>query len=677
MEPTASSNIVERRSAIRRSSDYFWLQRLCEVTNDGCLVVCSDLRIEYGSPRAAELLEIPLDAVSKGADFSTLTLHMAELGMFGPGDPRAFQALLRDLLVNQKMKQDTREHSLRVITPLGRQITFTIAHGQDGRFIIVVRDVTALHLESQALDTALKIGESGYWLYNLKSRELQHRVGRLMTEADFSALEDTSLKDLATALHPDDRAKSRKAIADCLSTHKPQVLTLRAVDQKERVYWLKAHMMPGMDEANRVRFITCFYFDVTAQLRVQDELRSAQQKAERALKAKNDFLGRLSHEIRTPMNAVIGMADAIIHHDNTPELTPKLELIQDSAEKIVRLVDESLQHTKLEESKLELDPREASLPDLLHRSAALWTDQAQKVGTDITVRVDPSVPDILVFDDFRLEQCINNLMSNAVKFTDAGAIDVVVGTGGTAAAPTVIIAVRDTGIGMDEKQLKQVFLPYRQADRTISGRFGGTGLGMAITKDLVELMGGRIVVRSEEGLGTTFAITLPLVRPQGREQGSDALVGNILDTQETGPADYRDLRVLIVDDNATNHMVVGSLLKDVVGHVVTAMNGEEAIERLEEEPFDVILMDIHMPVMDGIEATLAIRSTETYYMDVPIIALTADPQYQQARLCRNIGMDAALSKPVRLSALLSAFDEVLNGTGAEDGIDADAAARAA
>lgn len=401
---------------------------------------------------------------------------------------------------------------------------------------------------------------------------------------------------------------------------------------------------------------------MTEQILIQQDLQATQEKAESALKAKNEFLGRLSHEVRTPMNAVIGMADALVHNCKDPEILPKLSLIQNSAEKVVDMVDETLVHTKLAEDAIELNLRKSSPADLVRQVCAKWETKAQARHTSLTCTIHNSVPDTITFDEFRYEQCLNNLLSNALKFSQGGSVNVILTTAGTADNRQLVLAVRDTGIGMTEASLEKIFLPFKQADKTISSRYGGTGLGLSIVKDLIELMGGRITVKSEPNKGTLFAISLPLEAEETKpkESASDSLVDQLLDQDRPKDGPYSKLRVLIVDDNATNHIVVSSLLSNLVGDITTALNGEEALARLEEQKFDIVLMDIHMPVMDGIETTLAIRSTESSYQNVPIIALTADPQYQQARLCRNIGMNSSLAKPIKLAGLLEAFDELLH-----------------
>ena len=220
---------------------------------------------------------------------------------------------------------------------------------------------------------------------------------------------------------------------------------------------------------------------------------------------------------------------------------------------------------------------------------------------------------------------------------------------------------------MNEAQLANLFEAYTQADGSISGRFGGTGLGMNITKQLIELMGGSITAKSSPGKGTVIALTLPIQsdrREEDRRQAtSERLIDQMLEDAAPPASEYSKLKVLVVDDNATNHLVVTSLLGSMVKEIEVAENGVEAIQALDnadsqKAQFDVILMDIHMPIMDGIEATLAIRGSQKDYTNIPIIALTADPQYQQRRLCKNIGMDDALAKPIKLTEVLGALDRV-------------------
>ena len=332
-----------------------------------------------------------------------------------------------------------------------------------------------------------------------------------------------------------------------------------------------------------------------------------------------------------------------------------------------------MQHAKLEEHKVELNPRPAPPSKCVESLCQLWEEKAIENGIKLSYQIDENVPPQIIFDDFRFEQCLNNLLSNAIKFAAGGEIKVIQTAVEQEQQRHLITAIKDNGIGMTPEQQEKIFTAFTQADRSISGRFGGTGLGMSITKNIIELMGGRISVNSTPGQGSVFALSLPIetVTPyQSAEPVTEdpaktskavnrSLVETLLEENAPEPTEYDSLRVLVVDDNPTNHLVMKTLLESVVGEIVTANNGVQAIQVLENETVDLVFMDIHMPIMDGIEATLAIRGCDEAFTDIPIVALTADPQYQQKRLCKNIGMNGALAKPVRLNDLLEEIDKIL------------------
>lgn len=695
-DDTQTDETSDRRIAVRRKEDFFWLKRLADLTGEVCIVVNRNLEIEFVDEKIFELINIkPIDA-EKLTQLNQLTRVMAEQGYFGNGDPKVFEALISDLLVNQRLKQAGSTQIINAVTPSGRHIDIRVSLGRDDSYVLLMRDVTQEELEKQALDTALEVGQSGYWYYNFTSKEFGVRADWLEDHFSESSVKKIRAKGFNHVLHRDDRVASKQAIDRAVETCVPQMVRVRIMSDDGAENWIKAHVMPNMDESGTVQSVCCFFSMITQQVRFEQDLRDAQTKAETALKAKNEFLGRLSHEVRTPLNAVVGMADALVHNCTDESILPQLTLIQSSAEKVIDMVDSTLEHTKLADEAIELNLRECSPGKVVETVCRKWKDRAAIDNTQLTFAIHPDVPESMLIDDFRYEQCLSNLLSNAIKFTPGGKVKVILAPKGKGDNQQLILAVRDSGIGIEKESLAHIFHPFKQADKSISGRFGGTGLGLAIVKDLVELMGGRINVSSEFGEGTLFAIALPIKRAQAlptldasndvtplqetsakpadaapspasvnpkpkpvNGPESRSLVDQLLqnDANETSP--YETLSILIVDDNATNHIVVSSLLSRVVGDITTALNGKEALEKLKEKPFDLVLMDIHMPVMDGIETTLAIRSEPSDYQHVPIIALTADPQYQQARLCRNIGMNSSLGKPIKLTGLLQAFDEVL------------------
>ena len=652
-----------------KTLQFEWLARLSRMSGLASLVINSDMKIVFYEDRLLAMMEYENHVDLHGVSLITLLKRLAQRGDFGPGD----QAIFCDLIASEIRRdpKPSERKSLSLITPKGRRLKFSQDSDMDGYYLLTCRDITESYIKRHALKIALDSSLSGYIIYHVESQkyELHGDIGK-------KALGDTLSKrlleeGLSGILHKQDAPRVYARWNSGLESKKPWDMTFKVNDpESKQTRWIKCQATPQIAENGDVRTVIIFYSDVSAQLRVQDDLRKAGESAEKSLSAKNNFLGRLSHEIRTPMNAVVGIADALIYHNGDPKILPKLELIQSSAEKIIHIVDESLEHTKLAESKLVLDPISASPEEAVRSACSLWEQKALKNDIDLSCKVDPSVPEEIIFDPHRFEQCLNNLLSNAVKFSPGGKINVVLTTIGEAPSARLILAVKDTGIGMNEAQLESLFEAFTQADKSIAGRFGGTGLGMNITKQIIELMGGTISAKSESGQGTVIAISLPIVENRRmadrREDSTNALINDMLEKSVPAKTDYSNLRVLVVDDNTTNHMVVISLIDTLVSHIDTAENGVEAIEKLKTNDYDVVLMDIHMPIMDGIEATLAIRASSEPFKNMPIIALTADPQYQQRRLCKNIGMDDALAKPVRLTELLAAIDRITHKTNAEE-----------
>ena len=648
-----------------------WLSRASRLCGMAVLVVDTELEIKFYDKQFAEILELDTALDYCGKNLLDITGQLALRGDFGPGDPQIFVDIVKAQFCKPINSPEKIGHVMDFLTPSGRRVEFSQDLEVDGLFVLGCRDVTKSHVQKHALKVALDSSGSGYIIYDMETKKFQAH-GEVSRQGRKDGLGHRLVNDdLKHVIHADDYQKLKATWKAAHAAREPWTGTFRTKDSQADTIWVKFQATPQISESGVVTGYIFFYTEVTAQLRIQDDLRKAIEQSEKSLSAKNAFLGRLSHEIRTPMNAVVGIADALIHHDGNPKIMPKLELIQSSAEKIIRIVDESLEHTKLAESKIQLDPKASSPREAVESVCALWEQKAVENGIDLQCRIDASVPQTIVFDTHRYEQCLNNLISNAVKFSPAGRIHVVLTTLRKGGQNNLVAVVKDNGIGMNEAQLGNLFEAYAQADKTISGRFGGTGLGMNITKQLIELMDGKITAKSEPGSGTVIALTLPIqeerrAENRRRNETSEALVDNMLEGAAPPASEYAALKVLVVDDNATNHMVVTSLLGSLVKHIDVAENGIEAIQALEmaheaNAQYDIVLMDIHMPVMDGIEATLAIRGSKQPYTDIPIIALTADPQYQQRRLCKNIGMDDALAKPIKLTEVLGAMDRVFAG----------------
>lgn len=648
-----------------------WLARAGRLGGMAILVVSTDLEIKFYDKRIAGILELDTSVDFTGENLLDIAEQLAVRGDFGPGDTDVFVNIIKTQFTKQINSEDSTNRDLHFLTPSGRRIEFRQDAEEDGLYVLSCRDVTKNYVQKHALKVALDSSNSGYIIFDVESQKFKSN-GQFSKQDQTNNLAHRLInEDLKNVIHPKDYKKLQAIWIKAHKNKESWTGTFRTKDNQADTVWVKVQATPQISESGIVTGYIFFYTEVTTQLRIQDDLRKAIEQSEKSLNAKNAFLGRLSHEIRTPMNAVVGIADALIHHDGNPKILPKLELIQSSAEKIIKIVDESLEHTKLAEAKIQLDPQAASPREAVEAVCALWEQKAVENGINLQCQIDKSVPESIIFDSHRYEQCLNNLISNAVKFSPEGQIQVVLTTLEKGGQNNLIAVVKDSGIGMNKSQLANLFEAYTQADKTISGRFGGTGLGMNITKQLIELMGGHITARSELGSGTVIALTLPIQadrreEDRRRDDTSSGLVEDMLENAAPPASEYAALKVLVVDDNATNHMVVTSLLGTLVKHIDVAENGIEAIQALEaaqnsNDQYDVVLMDIHMPVMDGIEATLAIRGSQQAYTDIPIIALTADPQYQQRRLCKNIGMDDALAKPIKLTEVLGAMDRVFAG----------------
>lgn len=408
--------------------------------------------------------------------------------------------------------------------------------------------------------------------------------------------------------------------------------------------------------------------DITSARLKEDELLKARRAAESASAGKTLFLANMSHEIRTPMNAIVGLSDILLATKLTRQQKEYAARIRSASVALLELLNEILDYSKIEAGRLELERTSFRLPDLLERSRAIFLIQAESKGLTLEYVVNPRVPEVLSGDPLRLLQVINNLVGNALKFTQQGGVVVhveVLEEG--AGALTLKVSVKDTGIGIAPEQVARLFRAFHQADASTSRRYGGTGLGLSISKRLTELMGGMIGVSSALGAGSTFWFTARLDLPV-ESSGPAASAINatspaaaVQSTTSGKPDDIgaiaegiRGALVLVVDDNATNLLICGEYLSRLGLRVETASSGHEAIEKAMSCRPDAILMDLHMPGLDGFETTKAIRTLEggsAKGRAVPIIALSASGSDDDLRSTTAFGMNGHMTKPVDLGRL--------------------------
>lgn len=387
--------------------------------------------------------------------------------------------------------------------------------------------------------------------------------------------------------------------------------------------------------------------------RISSQLEIRRQEAERATRAKSDFLAVMSHEIRTPLNAIIGMSDLLSASPLTPEQQKYVEVFQRNGISLLNLINDILDLAKVESGKIELESVDMDLREVIARAMEVVEGRARAKGLELTSSIDPFVPVSLAGDPNRLRQILINLLGNSIKFTHQGRLDVHVTSDPEQNQPGHLrFAVSDTGIGIPPDKIGQIFESFAQADTSTTRQYGGTGLGLTISRQLVELMGGRIWVESQVGVGSTFFFTAvfqvrehPVAAADLQETRSEAA-----DLERT----LAGLRILLADDSEDNRFLILSYLKSTHSEIDIAENGQVAVAKFRAGRYDLVLMDVEMPVMDGYTATRAIRQFErdTGAGAVPVLALTAHAVSDVAAKTLEAGFTTHLTKPIRKVTLL-------------------------
>jgi signal transduction histidine kinase/ActR/RegA family two-component response regulator len=446
--------------------------------------------------------------------------------------------------------------------------------------------------------------------------------------------------------HDDDIPAVRESWERCLRSREVESIDARLYRPNGGEQWVRLFMRVQRNEHGVPARAVGLMLDIQQQKQQELALIEAKKQAEAATIAKSNFLASMSHEIRTPLNGVLGMAQSLVSDGLLADQREKVDVILESGKTLTALLNDVLDLSKIEAGKIEIAYTDGELAVTLDRLRQLFLSKAVERGLHIDLKLPESMPRMLRYDPVRVRQCVGNLLSNAIKFTERGHVTVDVGC--VEREPgnwLVTIAVTDTGIGMSDSVLQRLFSTFTQADATITRRFGGSGLGLAITRQLARLMGGDVVAASEPGTGSTFTLTFvaEAVSEESPVHAADQALPTITEAQLQG---LRGIKILLVDDNAVNRQVVKLFTARLSPKFVEAVNGQEAIDRLRDEQFDLVLLDVHMPVMDGKEAIKRIRSSGEAWSSLPVIALTADAMSGDRERYLALGMSDYVSKPL-------------------------------
>ena len=455
-------------------------------------------------------------------------------------------------------------------------------------------------------------------------------------------------------LWPEGSHQEREKLLQRIVRNRTDQLTRDTVSDSGRIYRVSYGQLDKGKQA-----LSCV--EVTELRERENDLKAAQAAAEAASEAKSAFLANMSHEIRTPLNGILGMAQVLNSTKLSAEQREQVSAILDSGQTLTSLLNDVLDLSKIEAGKLEISPTQSDLSHTLMRVYKLWVPAAKEKALDLDIYFDKSVPVSAIFDPLRVRQCVGNLISNAIKFTTSGQVQVFVSAeADSSTTSNIVITIRDTGIGMTNEVMGRLFEPFLQADGTTSRQFGGTGLGLSISRRLSRMMGGDITVTSEPNKGSEFRFSFQCRLAQEKQRLSPSPSTPVQSQIEASLAGIKQRRILIVDDHPLNRQVASLFLRPFNWTICEAENGQEALEIMKIQTFDLILLDIHMPIMDGIETITQIRASKEAWANTPVLALTADAMSGDREKYIAAGMNGYVSKPIDSRELLTQISQLLS-----------------
>ena len=492
---------------------------------------------------------------------------------------------------------------------------------------------------------ALEATQEGIWDWNLQTDEFYcNQAFFNMLDHEREDFPQNFRESLLNLVHPDEREMVWRTFCQARSSSEALVLEYRMLASDGSYKWIMCRArVVSHEQDGAVERIVGAHSDLTLRKQFEFDLLKAKESAEAANQAKSRFLANMSHELRTPLNAVIGMTFLIQRGSSDPVLLERLSKIGEAGQHLLGVISNILDMSKIEAGKMVIEEADFETRHLMKRVENMVLERAASKQLALKIEIDPQIPPYLKGDALRLGQILLNYANNAIKFTERGTVTIACRLlEDSGESLKLHFSVSDTGIGLTDEQRKNLFQSFQQADESVSRKFGGTGLGLAISKQLVALMRGEVGAESEYGKGSTFWFTARLGRGSG--PGQSAKAAEPVTTLRSGA------QVLLVDDNEINREIASEILESAGLMVEQATDGADALAKLKEARFDAVLMDVQMPVMDGLEATRRIRKTTTF-RDLPIIAMTANAFEEDRQECRDAGMNDYLTKPVSPASL--------------------------
>ncbi len=541
--------------------------------------------------------------------------------------------------------------------PIRRALGHARTAGQD-LFVCFITDIS----ERRAMEQAVRDSEQQFRslignIPGISYRSLAAGDGAMVFISDavervtgYPAADFTGTpapRQFGALLHAADRARVSQTINEALRERRPYLVEYRLLHADGSIRWLWENGTGVANDAGQLMWLDGVILDISERREMEEALRLAVEQAQQAAAARASFVANMSHEIRTPMNAILGFTDVLLDGSLGLEQRRHLDTVRSAGRSLLRLLNEVLDTAKLEKGAVELELDDFDLLAVIDELSSTLGANARAKGLQVDIDYDPNLPTCLHGDELRIRQVLTNLLDNAIKFTAAGSVALVA----EALDGQLHFLVRDTGIGIAPNRLAAIFEPFTQADASMTRRYGGTGLGTTISKQIVELMGGRIWADSAPGEGTSFHVLLPLAPARFAPQKTRARTALVLPP----------LRVLVADDVPQNVELLELLLTSRGHAISSAADGEQAVAMAAAADFDLILMDVHMPKLDGLEATRAIRAAalQAGRNRVPVVAMTASVLEAHREASAQAGMDGFAAKPVDWPALSHEIARVL------------------